>query len=109
MIWKKEINSMKSLFYQTNLPEGHRVEVRFHRTKTDSVAKNDKTNPKSMVFLQNEPKPTIFHAENKGRINMKWKLQNEPKLKQELNKLISKFSILHSQFSRPRLQNEPKC
>jgi hypothetical protein len=30
------------------------------------------------IFLRNEPKPMIFHTENKGRINMKWKLQNEP-------------------------------
>jgi hypothetical protein len=39
-----------------------------------------KTNPNGRKIMKkpNEPKTMNFHTENKGRINMKWKLQNEP-------------------------------
>jgi hypothetical protein len=30
------------------------------------------------AILPNEPKPMNFHTENKDRISIKWKLQNEP-------------------------------
>jgi hypothetical protein len=64
--------------------------------QNDNCNQFDKTNPKSMrqcmleIYArlsrsipvpggtQNEPKPTVFHTENKDRINMNWKLRNEP-------------------------------
>jgi hypothetical protein len=62
---KKETNSVKTLFAKrTQIVIPTQAGIQFLLLE---------------ALLRNEPKPTIFYTENKGRIKIKWKLQNEPK------------------------------
>jgi hypothetical protein len=81
MTCKKELNSMKTHFAKQSHSAGSACRSGLSlspRTPIRGGIQFCKTNPKSMVYFAKRTQTMNFQTENKGRTNMKWKLQNEP-------------------------------